>query len=194
MATKVQLQTKLASMKYGNTPMADYVTDFETIYNQLAGMGTIAEESMQVATLLESFGDKAHSPYGHIVTSLQGQLETVTWEVATARLLQEYSEKLLVSDGKNTFKRGSDTAVALSAHPKHGSRRLPFKERRRFFKCNEVGHISRDCRKKDGGKTSDGWSSQANHATMLMAVTVKAKPEVLILDSGASDHMVCRAE
>ena len=53
----------------------------------------IAEDN-QVVLLLASFGDKDKSSYGYIVASLQSLQEPLSWETATARLLQEYKEKL----------------------------------------------------------------------------------------------------
>ena len=70
-ATRVQPQTELHDKHY-----TDYVTMsadidiLETLFNRFEGMDSPVSESMQVATLLASFGSTQESPYGAVVTAL----------------------------------------------------------------------------------------------------------------------------
>ena len=86
--TKVQLQTHLSQLSYNGQVMSDYIDTFEEVFNRLAGMDSAVNEDMQVAMLLASFGDKARSPYGHVISSMQTVDVNLTWEIVTSRLLQ----------------------------------------------------------------------------------------------------------
>lgn len=50
-------------------------------------------EDMQIAMLLDCFGDTKKSPYDHFVTSLQTINDSLSWETVTALLLQEFEEQ-----------------------------------------------------------------------------------------------------
>ena len=101
LVTKVQLHTKLARMSYRGQVMSEYVGDFESIFNQLATMGSVLTEDMKVATFLASFGDKLRSPFGQIVTVLQSKDSAVSWEIVSSTLMQEYEEQLWASTARS---------------------------------------------------------------------------------------------
>lgn len=70
--------------------MSEYIDELESLFIRLGSIGNAVEESMQVAVLLSSFGNKSDSPYGAVVTALQTMSDTdLNWDRATARLLQE---------------------------------------------------------------------------------------------------------
>ena len=72
--------------------MSECVDEFEAIFNQLEAMESPLNESMQVAILFASFGRTNESPNGAVITALQTMSDNeLTWDKATARLLQEYS-------------------------------------------------------------------------------------------------------
>lgn len=73
--------------------MQDYINSFEDIFNRLASMRSEIAEEMQVSMLLTSFGDENKSQFGHTISSIQNSSGTITWERATAKLLQEYEER-----------------------------------------------------------------------------------------------------
>ena len=204
LATKVQLQTKLGRMVYKDQPMSDFIDDFEEVFNRLAGMDAEISESMQVAILLASFGEKSSSPYGHVITNIQSQGDAVGWDTVTARLLQEYDEKLWASETPKPSKIKQDPAAALIANGRgsgngKSKKRSNFRhklENRRCYNCNEMGHIARYCPKRKQDRDSAFIKtdvSQAHHATLLLASPQSKGNVRLILDSGASDHMVCSA-
>ncbi|CAN8068203.1 unnamed protein product [Agarophyton chilense] len=94
-ATRVQLQTKVHNMKYvpGKT-MSEFVDEFESFFNRLKGMCSPVEDSMQVAILLSSFGNMDETVYGAVISALQSMPDAeLTWERATARLLQEFESQ-----------------------------------------------------------------------------------------------------
>lgn len=198
--TKVQLQTKLARMTYSNQPMGDYLDGFEEVFNRLEGMESTVAEDLQVAMLLASFGDKNKSSYGHTIYSLQSGADSPSWETVTAKLLQEFEEKQWASTSpKGLVKQTTESAVALTASNGRSSAqtRKPKTERRRCFSCNKVDHLARNCsssQKSTSRYSDEKHTSFANHAIMMMAGTFKGTGVEFVIDSGASDHMVRKAE
>ena len=198
--TKVQLQTKLARMTYSNQPMGDYIDGFEEVFNRLEGMQSAVAEDLQVAMLLASFGDKNKSSYGHAIYSLQSGADSPSWETVTAKLLQESEEKQWASSSsRGSLKQTTESVVALTAAS--GRKLTQFRkqrtERRRCFSCNKVGHLARNCSSSQKSTRRDSDEKQtsfANHAVMMMAGTFHGTGVEFVIDSGASDHMVRRAE
>ena len=177
-ATKVQLQYQMARLGYSNQSMSVYIDQFQTIFNKLAAIGSPVNDDTKVATLLASFGDKTKSPYGQLVTALQATDSVISWNMTTARLLQEYSEISLST--VQPMSSGAESSMALNVrhgkkypyskadHPKQWKKRV---EKRRCFNCKEIGHIARNCQKKKGGPSAgnDSLDGSANYVTMLLA-------------------------
>ena len=204
-ATKVQLQSQLSRKTYQGEQMADYVASFEELFNRLTAMDSKIEDDMRVAMLLASFGDKNKSPFGHVIVSLQSTARDVNWDTVTARLIQEYDEQTWAANyDTSSSSRENDRNVALAAN-RHGNFKAadaPFskrpgkkREKRRCFSCGKVGHIAKNCRQKKQHQQTPAENEDrdgfANHATMMMALQRNCQSKYLILDSGASDHMVC---
>ena len=211
-ATRVQVQSRLSRMSYTSQDMPQYIDTFEEIFNRLAGMNCPIAEELQVAMLLASFGDKSKSPYGQVVASLQTVNETLSWESVSACLLQEYEEKELDSNGSrmnSAARRGMhEKGLAFTAGRKHVPRRKGFKlakgpraETRTCFECDQVGHLARNFPLKKGQalqaeNVEKPEGPEVKEATMMVACrrNVDCSSDVfksnLVLDSGASDHMV----
>ena len=149
-ATKVQLHYQLARLSYSNQTMSIYIDQFQTIFNKQAGIGSLLDEDTKVATLLASFGDNSESPYGQLVTALQTGENSVSWNTATARLLQEFHEKSM--SATTVGDRNGGSSMALNTRQRKRFYTAIFEntakwkkkiERRRCFECKEVGHIAR---------------------------------------------------
>lgn len=64
---------------------------FESNLNQLEIMESHVSESIQIAIFFACFGIKCETPYRAVITALQTMTnEELSWDRATARLLQEY--------------------------------------------------------------------------------------------------------
>ena len=158
-ATRVQLQSRLSRVRYTKQEMPQYIDTFEEIFNRLASMDCKITEDLQVAMLLASFGDKNKSPYGQVVARLQTVTEILTWESASARLLQEFEEKEFEGHVGRTasYSRNGmnekDLALVVG-NKKWGTHRKGFKpkgtriETRTCFERAQVGHIARNCPQK----------------------------------------------
>lgn len=160
--------------------MSVYIDLFQTIFNKLAGIGSTVDDDTKVATLLASFGDKSKSPYGQLVTALQTTGTAVSWNTATARLLQEFNEKSI----NGSLGGGSGAGGSMALNTRHRKKYFGPKkeyppkwkkkvEKRRCFECRQLGHIARHCPKKKQGDTSfenSTFDASANHASMLMAI------------------------
>lgn len=85
-------------------------------------MESILPEDYRVARFLASFGDKTPSTFGHTIASVQRSASEVTWELATARLLQEYEELIQYDTKRSTpVKRIKSSSHALTAQRQYGS-------------------------------------------------------------------------
>lgn len=216
-ATRVQLQARLARMMYINQPMGDYVDGFEEVYNRLDGMQSTISDEMQIAMFLASFGDLNKSSFGYIISSLQVMQENLSWETVTARLLQAYDDSLFQS-GKSKKPTGDDhTALVVRKNWQRKGTGNKFVERRKCYQCHQKGHLARDCPTRDDGSNvnhahRDNRIRNSAHKAVLLVAQANRKPipvrsgsafvrnrvmqrpqntyADILLDSGASDHMV----
>ena len=208
-AMKVQLLSRLNKLRYHGQAMGDYVDSFEEIYNRLESMNCTIEPEIQVATLLASFGDRDSSPYGHLVTALQMATEKPNWETVSAMLLQEFEDKAWATSAESRPSKAEGKALTAGR-----PRRLQFSrgkfhrvERRTCFECGKQGHIARNCKSRKTPRhdiNADHDNEIAAEARLLMATTRSKQPHQtnsgqksmktsifpLLLDSGASEHMV----
>ena len=185
-ATRVQIQTKFSRMSYKGQSLQDYVDSYEEIFNHIAAMNSKVADDVQVAMLLASFGDKNRSTFGIAIASLQSMQESFDWETATAVLLQEYNDQLLIDRGASKTPKVAEEASALTAsgsgcfQTQWKNKPCPRQETRRCFACGKVGHIARNCLTKDGkkrklsfadavGRQRDADMSMAQNAQLLMA-------------------------
>ena len=187
-ATKrVKLQTRLHQMHFtGSKSMSEFVDEMEAIFNRLESMQCEVQETMKVAILLSSFGDKGTSPYGPVVSALETLSDDkLTWDSATSRLLQEYDSK---QNNSNAL------SVTRAAGQKRYVTALKAKANVMCYGCGKKGHYVRDCYSRKSGNEKDASANVANvctkskvHFAMVGATSGSGKT---IIDSGASAHMV----
>ena len=191
-ATRVQLQTELyqQSFQEKSQTMSEYVDSFENIFNQLEVMESPVTESMQIAILFASFGRSSDSPYGAVITALQTMSDKdLSWEKATARLLQEYSS--LNCDRNLGRVLPNDMPINQKA--------LKTKAHLQCYGCGKYGHFKRDCR----ARTTRQWTRKEHNAPInmnrfdiaskekaLLSRERKASKNYAVVDSGASNHMM----
>lgn len=149
-ATQVQLQSKLARISYGNESMQDYIDSFEEILNRLTATSSVVGESMLVVTFLASFGNKAKSPFGPLIASLQTRSGKLEWEIVTSTLIQQYEDHVgcgnkWIKTTKLAYHGQALTANSLRQGPVGKSRWRGGLERCRCYKCHRVEHIARNC-------------------------------------------------
>ena len=141
-ATRVQLQTELHYMKYSEEKsMSEYIDGMESLLNRLESMDCSLPASMQVAILLASFGNTETSPHGPVVSALQTLSDSdLTWENATARLLQEY-------ESREAFNPGNKPTVE-----ERPEKALSSRSNITCYHCGKKGRIKRQCRLLIGNK------------------------------------------
>ena len=191
-ASRVRLLTRLHQMAYDvSKTMGEYVDELEDIFTKLGALDCPVTESLQVAILLSGFGNVDDSPYGPVVSALQTLAdETLTWDTATSRLLEEYSsrnEASLSSPAKNTKVKSEPRALKSLARVK-------------CYNCNKYGHYARHCREPNRGKKHQSRTDERrvqfdpnnreDVQQALMARSGGATSTELIVDSGATSYII----
>lgn len=92
--TSVQLHAKLAHFPYSGQVSPDLIDGFEKVSNRISAMDSSVSDLMEVSMVRVAFRDMSKSAYGHVVSSMQTMESEIPSESATARLPQEYAEKI----------------------------------------------------------------------------------------------------
>lgn len=175
-ANKINLLTSLINIRYQSAKdMGDFISELETHFNKLACMGLPIVEEMQVAILLVSVMHE-ESMKSTVAALKTVDADRATWDSVCSRLLEERrSQKMMKGD---TISTNVGTLRAASVRGKYNGSRM------RCYKCNKLGHISRNCK-------SDWKEKRDNKAQTLRIATVsKENPlEKFVIDSGASQHI-----
>lgn len=175
-------------------------------------MDCTIETEIQVATLLASFGDRDSSPYGHLVTALQLTTEKPNWETVSAMLLQEFEDKAWATSAVSRPIKSEGKAL-IARHPRRPSfsrGKFHSLEKRTCYECGKQGYIARNCRSRNMPRDDikmDHENEVGAEARLLIAkkrskrmkqtrsrqTSSKTFAFPLLLDSGASEHMVRRS-
>ena len=109
--------------------------------------------------------------------------EDLTWEKASARLLQEYdTRQAVLKDGKGGEYAGQNKI----------ERALRTKANVQCYKYGKFGHYKRACRSKgryDKNQKSNGQVRVNEDHRALLVRQQRAASKEMIVDSGASSHM-----
>jgi hypothetical protein len=204
-SNKVSLQGTLMKKRYPrNGDMLQYVSEFESLFDQLENMNEKIGESMRVAILFNSLSEA--KDYEGVITALRTISEEMTWDKATTRLIEEWERK------DSSRKTEKPETKAFYAQTKK-SKTL------KCWNCDKKGHIAANCRskkaksdsdddtdtdgKKDSKKGRKMQKNSENAGKPRAAVVISAfageswhdygSEESFIVDSGASWHM-CKAK
>ena len=172
--------------------MSEYIDEFESIFNQLGIMESHVSESMQIAVLFASYGSTSDTPYRAVITALQRMTdEELTWDRASARLLQEYSA--CNSDNQTFVAGGSiETGIQQTA--------LKSKANIQCYGCGKYGHYKRECRSRIGSHVKGSHRSYSDRKMKigdsfgqqraLITRTERTFTGSIVVDSGAGCHMM----
>jgi transposase InsO family protein len=135
------LQGTLMKKRYPrNGDMLQYVSEFESLFDQLENMNEKIGESMRVAILFNSLSEAKE--YEGVITALRTISEEMTWEKATTRLIEEWERK------DSSRKTEKPETKAFYAQTKK-SKTL------KCWNCDKKGHIAANCRSKKAKSDSD---------------------------------------
>ena len=131
-------------MKEG-TNIVDHLNVFNTLLCQLTSIGVKMEEEDKVVTLLCSLPNS----WDHIVTSISFSTADVLEydSVVSALLTEEVRRKSSseISTPEAMVARGRSRERTQSSNGKSRSKSKGGKIKARFWYCNKVGHLKKDC-------------------------------------------------
>lgn len=154
--------------------------------------------------VLGSFGNKNAVTFGYAIASMQGSASKVSWDLAAARLLQEYEELLQFQTKRITLVKPIEgSSLALSAQKQYGTlqriqggQQFRRRDKRKCCRCGKPGYLIKDCYGNNNKPDMNGerqkelrTNSSANHAVMMMAQAASELTESFVMDSGSADHI-----
>ena len=189
-ARRMQLKSELSSLcKQTDEPLVKYFARAKHLKSQLLSVGsTLADDELALSVL----------------NGLPAEYETLCTVLATTEKdlkLDELLPKLLVVENKSS--KPVPESKAYVARPgtrqfqkgqNAGSGKKP-KETRKCHHCGKVGHIKKDCwkrqREEQGAGSSNGQKprGQGAQGNVACAVVQTNESEAWVLDSGASRHI-----
>jgi transposase InsO family protein len=151
---KMFLIKQLMHLRYKEgTPVADHVSAFQGIINQLSSMGITFEDEVRALLLLGSFPDSWETLKVTLCNSAPNGV--VTWNLVKTRLLNEETRKIAE---KGNASSSSDLLVtesrgrSQSRGPRKGAAKSRSKSRGKYadyecHHCHKKGHLKWQCRK-----------------------------------------------
>ena len=199
-ASKLFLKQKFFSLKMkDDDSIEEHLRHMKEITDQLAAINAPIPEDEHIVAILLSLP----RTYNTIVTALTAKGDELHLAQVQQALINE-EEKRLQSKASKSTTTGSDRGESALRHEKF--HRKPI----RCYECNQEGHISRNCRQKNGQKgykPKGAWkpgkhkaapaetacpeedNEPSDNAFATGLVTASKEENKWIVDSGASQHM-----
>ena len=137
----LSLLKSIAGAKLGEATMKDYIRGVRQTAEQLAEMGVKLEKAAVVGFILNGLPEG----YRYLVVNLESQVQTISYEDLSARLMDE--EKRMMGRDKIEF----TDADTVTAHLAREGRIFPGKDKgqggkeRVCYECKQPGHVARNC-------------------------------------------------
>ena len=134
-----------------------------------------------------------------MIAALESSGSTLPWETATARLMQEYEARTWHTRSLESGKGIHGPSIALNVNRRRprgatsNSRHTFVQRKLKCWECGRHGHKAQNCAKRLRHRDSTSHRDEgetANHAVMLLASSKPSWESQLVLESGASDHMI----
>lgn len=101
--SKSTAHSSSARPRYNEHAMQEYVAKWELMSTQLASLDAPIDEGLLVTMFVEHFGDRSISPIRAALSALLNKYD-LTWESATARLLQDHISRQVSKPVNNSTK------------------------------------------------------------------------------------------
>ena len=202
---KAFLIRKLVNSKFkdGNS-VAEHLSDFQSLINQLSTMKMVIDDEMQALLLLSSLPDSWET----LVVSLSnsapnGKLTMDTVKDSLFNEEQRRRDTMVISAESQVFVAQSRGKNKGRNSPEDDKSRGRSRDRKEVicFHCQKPGHIRRECRflKKEQSKEKDEDKDSIVYLSDVdVAIVCDDKPKChvndWIIDSGASFHATSRGE
>ena len=189
LATRNYLRRQLIRMQYKESDdLKQFLTEFERVANEFTSTGGALDDRDKVMMLLEAMPES----YRPLITALES-IEDLSLTTAKARLLQEEMRQ------KEAPEKQFETSSAMAAKTK---------KKTYCYYCKKAGHKIDECRKKKKADSNpNSGNANSSHTTgnvgfsMIMHEACVALPSsddpstfLMIIDSGASDHMISQRQ
>jgi hypothetical protein len=162
LTSRIFMIRKFWTKRYESGSMQDHITHMQDAANRLRKTGSTLDLFEEIAGLLASLPND----YDGLVTALEGRdLETLTMELITSKLLDEYTRRVEGrSDSKNSALYSKMSNPAASEQPNstpccelaamtcpgqrsRGAQPRALKDPNACFYCGKLGHVKAECRK-----------------------------------------------
>ncbi|KAL3621326.1 hypothetical protein CASFOL_036238 [Castilleja foliolosa] len=195
LVNKLFLRKKLYNLRmHEGDSFSAHLNEFNTLIGQLVSIGVKFEDDDKAITLLCSLPDS----WDNLIVVIGGGDKELSYETVCAALLSEETRRRGSGNSNKEALAARGRSTEKSENWK-GSRsksrgRSKSKERKvKCWKCEEYGHMKRDCKNKAVHKKEESTSSGKDVETgdMYVATACMAQSDKYIwyIDTGASFHM-----
>ena len=201
---QVDIHSHLQGMKCGEKDdMQHHLTTMMTMQEELSGMGSPVDDRDFAAMIVNSLPESYRTLLRTTTAALRASGKSVTPSTIVTVVFEEADHRTIGKDDSATT-----TDAALNTSMKGGQRNRRLKNSNMTcFSCNRVGHLSKDCWRKGGGKEGQGPHQKSLHSANTATpsgndfafttttlsreaslLSVPAEKRSAIVDSGASSH------